>query len=189
VIGSQSSRFGTGFDPPGKTPGIMSAILRTYQTSTSGERQYSLVRERIHTIKRTLYLTPAMQDHLTQLAQKRGRDCNENVLVREAIRCYLDNQTEVLGSRRHFQKSFQERIDLLEENLRHATTRDTQLLQFYLLILIHLVAFSLAHLISLVTRQAITPQQLIEKAIIQARKEQGTLVAQVDSVRQMSLPE
>jgi hypothetical protein len=148
-----------------------------------------LARERIHTIKHTLYLTPAMQDHLTQLAQKRGRDCNENTLVREAIRCFLDDQTEVLGSRRHFSKSFQDRIDHLEENLHCATTRDTQLLQFYLLTLIHLVAFSLAHLISLVTRQPITPQQLIEKAIIQARKEQAPLTAQVESVREMSLPE
>ncbi len=145
--------------------------------------------EKTHTVQRTIYLTPAMWDQLSQLSQKRERDCNENVLIREAIRAYLDNQADLLGSRRHFQKSFQDRTDLLENNLHRALTRDSQMLQFYLLILIQLAAFGLAHLIALVTRKEITPQQLIEKAIIDARKEQALLMAQVESVRDLKVPE
>ena len=146
-------------------------------------------RERVLTVQRTVYMTPEMLNYLTQIAAKRGRDCNENVLIREAVRNFIDSQADVLSSRRHFQKSFQERIDQLEERLSNAHTRDNQTLLFYLHILVQLVAFSLAHLLSAVTRKEITAQQLLQRAVIDARREEALLAAQVQSVRDMSVPE
>ena len=146
-------------------------------------------RERVLTVQRTVYMTPEMLNYLTQIAAKRGRDCNENVLIREAVRNFIDSQADVLSSRRHFQKSFQERIDQLEERLSNAHTRDNQTLLFYLHILVQLVAFSLAHILSAVTRKEITAQQLLQRAVIDARREEALLAAQVQSVRDMSIPE
>ena len=146
-------------------------------------------RERVLTVQRTVYMTPEMLNYLTQIAAKRGRDCNENVLIREAVRNFIDSQADVLSSRRHFQKSFQERIDQLEERLSSAHSRDNQTLLFYLHILVQLVAFSLAHLLSAVTRKEITAQQLLQRAVIDARREEALLAAQVQSVRDMSVPE
>jgi len=146
-------------------------------------------RERVLTVQRTVYMTPEMLNYLTQIAAKRGRDCNENVLIREAVRNFIDSQADVLSSRRHFQKSFQERIDQLEERLSNTHTRDSQTLLFYLHILVQLVAFSLAHILSAVTRKEITAQQLLQRAVIDARREEALLAAQVQSVRDMSVPE
>jgi len=146
-------------------------------------------RERVLTVQRTVYMTPEMLNYLTQIAAKRGRDCNENVLIREAVRNFIDSQADVLSSRRHFQKSFQERIDQLEERLSNAHTRDSQTVLFYLHILVQLVAFSLAHILSAVTRKEITAQQLLQRAVIDARREEALLAAQVQSVRDMSVSE
>jgi len=148
-----------------------------------------MARERTLTVQRTVYMTPEMWDYLGQLANKRGRDCNENVLIREAVRNFIDGQSDVLSSRRHFQKSFQERIDQLEERVTATHTRDSQTVVFYLHILIQLAAFSMAHLVSAVTRKEITAQQLLQRAVIDARREEALFGAQVQSVRDMSAPE
>ena len=146
-------------------------------------------RERTLTVQRTVYMTPEMWNYLTQLAHKRGCDCNENVLIREAVRYFIDNQADVLSSRRYFQKSFQERIDQLEERVTTTQKRDSQTIVFYLHVLIQLAAFSMAHLVSAVTRKEITSQQLLQRALIDARREEALFNAQVQSVREMSVTE
>jgi len=148
-----------------------------------------MTRQRVLTVQRTVYMTPEMWDYLSQIAQKRGRDCNENVLIREAVRNFIDSQADVLSSRRHFQKSFQERLDQLEEGLCNAQARDTQTLLFYLHVQVQLVALSLAHIVSALTRKEISAQQLIQRAVIDARREEAVLGAQVESVRKMSVPD
>jgi predicted DNA-binding protein len=69
------------------------------------------------TIRRSISMTPEMRDLLTQIAAKHGRDVTENDLIRAAIRHYLDQQSDVVGSRRHFQRSLQARLDRLESTL------------------------------------------------------------------------
>src|SRR5512147_1244284 len=101
-------------------------------------------KDRSLTVQRTLYVSPEMWEHLQQLAQAQGRDCTENSLMRDAIRAYIDDQAQVIGSRRHFQKSFQSRIDQLETQLTSESTRHTELLLFYLHVIVRLLAFSLA---------------------------------------------
>ena len=144
-------------------------------------------RERVLTVQRTVHMTPEMWEYLAQIARKRGRDCTESVLIREAVRNFIDSQADVLGSRRHFQKSFQERIEQLEEHLSKAQARDSKAILFYLHILVQLTAFSLAPVLSALTHKEISVQQLIQRAVIEARREQGLLSAQVESVRETSI--
>ena len=69
------------------------------------------------TVRRSISMTPEMRDLLAQIAAKRGRDVSENDIIRDAIRHYLDQQADVVGSRRHFQRSLQARLDRLENTL------------------------------------------------------------------------
>ena len=148
-----------------------------------------MAREKVLTVQRTIYLSPEMWSYLTQLASKRGRDCNESTLIREAVRAFIDGQSEVIGSRRHFQKSLQERVDQFEERVIRSTERTNASVQFYLHILIHLLAFSMAHLMTHIARKEITAQQIIQRAVIEARREEAVFSAQVQSVREMTPPE
>lgn len=68
-------------------------------------------------IKRSVSMSEEMHTLLMQIAAKRGRDITEAHLIREAIRQFLDEQTAIVGSRRHFQKSLQARLDQLEDRL------------------------------------------------------------------------
>ncbi len=140
-----------------------------------------MARDRTLTVQHTVYLAPEMWNYLGQLARQRGRDCNENTLIREALRLYIENQVEVLGSRRHFQRSFQERIDQLEARLTEQAKHQAQTTHFHLHLLTQLVAFALAHLISGLTRREITAEQLIQKAILEARRDENSLAAQIQS--------
>jgi Arc/MetJ-type ribon-helix-helix transcriptional regulator len=76
-------------------------------------------------VQRTIYLTPEMQERLEQLLCKRGREVSQNDLIREALRYYLDNQEDILGSSRPFQKSLQEHVDKLEMRLASTTVQTT----------------------------------------------------------------
>lgn len=69
------------------------------------------------TVRRSISMTPEMRDLLAQMAAKHGREVTENDLIRDAIRHYLDQQADVVGSRRHFQRSLQARLDRLESTL------------------------------------------------------------------------
>ena len=91
------------------------------------------------TVRRSLTMTPEMRDRLMLLVSKHPRDTTEADLIREAIRLYLDNQEDIIGSRKHFQKSLQERLDKLESSL-----------TFQLNILIYLLADSDSKLICLI---------------------------------------
>lgn len=68
-------------------------------------------------VRRSISMTPEMRDLLGQIAAKQGRDISENDIIRDAIRHYLDQQADVVGSRRHFQRSLQARLDRLESTL------------------------------------------------------------------------
>lgn len=116
------------------------------------------------TVRRSITMTPEMRDRLALLVSKRPRDTTEAGLIREAIRLYLDNQEDIIGSRKHFQKSLQDRLDRLESAF-----------AFHLNVLIYLLA-------------ALKPegsQERIAEAIIAARRDGETLLAQMQAVREM----
>lgn len=115
-------------------------------------------------VQRSITMTQEMRDRLALLVSKQPRNTTEAHLIREAIRLYLDNQEDVIGSRKHFQKSLQERLDRLESAF-----------AFHLNVLIYLLA-------------ALEPEgspERIADAIIAARRDGETLLAQINAVREM----
>ncbi len=115
-------------------------------------------------VRRSLSMTQEMRDRLALLVSKQPRDTTEADLIREAIRLYLDNQDDLIGSRKHFQKLQQDRLDRLESAF-----------AFHLNVLVYLLA-------------ALEPQgspERIADAIIAARRDGETLLAQMNAVRQM----
>jgi predicted DNA-binding protein len=115
-------------------------------------------------IQRSITMTQEMRDRLALLVSKQPRDTTESDLIREAIRLYLDNQEDIIGSRKHFQKSLQDRLDKLESAL-----------AFHLNVLIYLLA-------------ALEPEgspERIADAIIAAKRDGETLLAQMQAVREM----
>lgn len=125
-------------------------------------------------VRRSLAMTQEMRDRLQQLLSKRGREVSESDLIREAIRRLLDEQEDLIGSRRHFQKSFQDRVDRLE--YAHA---------FQLNVLIYLLALALAQMLPHFTKERVSVPLLLQQAIIAARRDGDRLLAQIDAVRDM----
>jgi Arc/MetJ-type ribon-helix-helix transcriptional regulator len=60
----------------------------------------------------SVQITDAMDDRLEQVA--RGRDEAKAEVVRAALRAFLDEQEDMIGSRKHFTKAFGRRIDQVE---------------------------------------------------------------------------
>lgn len=116
------------------------------------------------TVRRSVSMTQEMRDRLALLVSKEPRDTTESDLIREAIRFYLDEQEDIIGSRRHFQKSLQERIDKLEAAL-----------AFHLNILLYLM----------VSAAPDHAHQPLADAIITAKRDGETLLAQIKAVREM----
>jgi hypothetical protein len=118
-------------------------------------------------VQRSITMTQEMRDRLALLVSKQPRDTTEANLIREAIRLYLDNQEDIIGSRKYFQKSLQDRLDKLEAAF-----------AFHLNVLIYLLA-------------ALEPEGSLERiadAIITARRDGETLLAQMKAVREMKAP-
>ena len=116
------------------------------------------------TVRRSITMTQEMRDRLALLVSKQPRDTTEADIIREAVRLYLDNQEDIIGSRKHFQKSLQERLDKLENAL-----------TFHFNVMIYLVA-------------ALKPSagdELLANAIIAAKRDGTTLLAQIKAVREM----
>ncbi len=68
-----------------------------------------------YTIRLSLHITPAMSDRLDQIALMRDEAKAE--IVRAALRMYLDEQEDLISSRKHFTKMFQRRVDYIEKLL------------------------------------------------------------------------
>jgi metal-responsive CopG/Arc/MetJ family transcriptional regulator len=116
------------------------------------------------TVRRSITIPAEMHDLLVQFAARRGRNVREADLIRDAIRQYLDEETDLVGSRRHFQKSLQARLDRLE----------------------HTLTFQMNILIFLLSAVANDDSgRAIEDAIVAAKRDGQTLLAQIAAVRDM----
>ena len=113
-------------------------------------------------IKRSITMSEEMHALLAQIAAKHGRDITESHLIREAIRQFLDEQVDAVGSRRHFQKSLQMRLDCLERTL-----------LFQMNIVIYLLSAILAD------------DSAIDDAIVAARRDGTRLMQQIEAVRDL----
>lgn len=125
------------------------------------------------TVRRSVAMTPQMRTRLQLLLEKETRDVTEADVIRQAIREFLDRQEDITGSRAHFRKTFQTRIDDLETSL-----------TFRVDVLIALVAHGLAVMLPVFTEQPITADELIQAAIIAAAQNTKTLQEQISAVRE-----
>jgi Arc/MetJ-type ribon-helix-helix transcriptional regulator len=125
-----------------------------------------------YTTRRSIAMTPQLRARLQQLLAKQGKDVTEADLIRQAIREFLDRQEDIIGSRAHFNKSFQSRMDTVEETL-----------TFHLDVLLALVAHGLAVMLPVFTEQPITAAELVQAAIVAAARDAKTLQQQIDVVR------
>lgn len=116
------------------------------------------------TVRRTISMSAEMRDLLAQLVARQGRDVKEVDLIREAIRQYLDHEADIVGSRRHFQKTLQARLDQLETTF-----------TFQMNILIYLLAAVLGD----------ESGHVIEEAIIAAKRDGEILQVQIAAVRDL----
>jgi Arc/MetJ-type ribon-helix-helix transcriptional regulator len=124
------------------------------------------------TVRRSVAMTPQLRTRLQQLLDKQSKDVTEADLIRQAIREFLDRQEDITASRAHFRKTFQERIDTLETAL-----------TFRLDILLALMAHGLAVMLPVSTEQLITPEELIQAAIIAAARDAQALEKQIKTAR------
>jgi len=125
------------------------------------------------TARRSVAMTPQMRKRLQQLLEKQTRDVTEADLIRQAIREYLDRQEDVVGSRAHFRKAFQDRIDELQGDL-----------EFHLHVIIALLAHGLTVMLPVFTEQPITTLELIQAAIVSAQQNAEVIRSQIDVVRE-----
>jgi predicted DNA-binding protein len=126
-----------------------------------------------YTTRRSVAMTPQLRARLQQLLDKQSKDVTEADLIRQAIREYLDRQEDIAGSRAHFRKTFQTRIDALEETL-----------TFRLDVLLALVAHGLAVMLPVFVEQPVTAAELIQAAIVAAARDAQVLQSQIDAVRE-----
>lgn len=115
-------------------------------------------------VRRSVSMAQEMHELLRQLAAMRGRGVTEADLIREAVRQFLDDQTDVVGSRRHFHKSLQERLDSLESTL-----------TFHLHVLIYLLSTVFGE----------DRELTLADAIVTAKQDGETLLAQIRAVRDL----
>lgn len=114
------------------------------------------------TVRRSISMTPEMRELLAQITAKHGRNVTENDIIRDAIRHYLDQQADVVGSRRHFQRSLQARLDRLESTL-----------SFQMLVLTYLMATVLGD----------ESNEAIHEAVAAARRSGDGLLKQIAVLR------
>lgn len=65
-----------------------------------------------YTRRLTVHITEPMDDRLEQVAKQRDEPKAE--VVRAALRAWLDEQEDLIGSRKHFTKMFGRRVDALD---------------------------------------------------------------------------
>jgi len=125
------------------------------------------------TVRRSVAMTTDMRARLEQLLTRETRDVTEADLIRQAIREFLDRQEDLTGSKAHFRKAFQARIDELQNDL-----------EFHLQVIIALLAHGLAVMLPVFTEQPVTPLELIQVAIVSAQQNADSIRSQIDTVRQ-----
>jgi hypothetical protein len=107
-----------------------------------------------------IYITAEMQRKLIQVRDGRGPQATVPEVVREALRVFLDDQEQVIGSRRHFQKTLREEIETAQDAL-----------SWNQIVIINMLSQWLSPLVSAVTRQQFTAQDLFVKALTQASQD------------------
>ncbi len=99
-------------------PGIPDHKMHTWESHASSKRgSTTVVEHKRFDARLNVYVSLEIQRKLEQLRDQRGPQTTVPDLVREAIRLYIDNEEEIIGSRRHFQRGLRETIDATKSEL------------------------------------------------------------------------
>ena len=121
----------------------------------------------------SISMTEAMWSRLEQVVtNRREPKFKTSDAIREAIRLYLDQQDDLIGSRKHFSKSLHRSISLHEQSV-----------LFTLHALMLLVARLFAYLIKSKEGQNIDAQTLIKSSIVDSKKMSKWLIDATTAVR------
>ncbi len=120
-----------------------------------------------YTSRLSVHITPAMSERLDQIAMI--RDTAKAEIVREALRAYLDNQEDLIGSRKHFTKMFQRRVDYLEQ---------------LLAILVGMSVQSNQILLERIRKQQIGLEEVMQQAVYEGFHAKDTLYALIQHLAQ-----
>jgi predicted DNA-binding protein len=99
-------------------------------------------------------ITRQMYDRLAQIASTRDEPFSE--VAREAFRLYLDQQEDLIASRKHFTRSFQRRLDHTD---------------WQLSVLIQLVSFLTSQVMTVFNEQAIAPESVFQFMLERAEED------------------
>ncbi len=116
----------------------------------------------------SVQITDAMDDRLEQVA--RGRDEAKAEVVRAALRAFLDEQEDMIGSRKHFTKAFGRRIDQVERVVAIGIWLNLQTLQM-LTERLHKETVDVSNLLANSVGQGVELQAWIEELIEIALRE------------------
>ncbi|MCL4876217.1 MAG: hypothetical protein KJ064_06150 [Anaerolineae bacterium] len=121
----------------------------------------------------SISMTQAMWEKLCQVVtNRRDPKFKTSDAVREAIRLYLDNEEDLIGSRKHFSKSLQRSLSLHEQ---------TMLFTLHALLL--LVARLFVYIIKSRDGRDLDPLLLIESSIVDSKKLSKRLLEAANAVR------
>ena len=116
-----------------------------------------------------VYVTAEMQRKLVQIRDQRGPQASLPEVVREAIRLYIDDQEQVIGSRRHFQKTLREEVQFAQNTL-----------AWNQIVLMVLISQWLSPIVSVVLKQNLSPRDLFSKSIGQSISDWESYQAALD---------
>jgi hypothetical protein len=94
-----------------------------------------------------------MEDRLDQIAIQRNEPKAE--IVRAALRAYLDEQEDLLGSRKHFSKMFQRRMDYQD---------------WMMIVLMELITSSFGEMVEILSAGSLEKGAMLDTAITTARR-------------------
>jgi len=118
-------------------------------------------------------MTKAMQAKLEQVVENRkDPKFTQADAIREAIRFYLDQQEDLIGSRKHFSRS-------LERNLKN----NEEKILFILYAMLFLIARMFSFLVHHFAKTKVEPPALIESAMIDSKKEYMRLNTFINKIR------
>ncbi len=135
-----------------------------------------------------IYVTAEMLRKLEQIRDQRGPQETVPDVVRNAIRLFIDDQEQIIGSRRHFQKMLREDLTEVETHLlERIGDAQIEILwgQIYGLVA---ALHALAALVSRVAGQQVTFETLLRQAVTPTTQHWARVFKLMQYVRNHAVP-
>ncbi len=142
------------------------------------------------TVRAQFWLTPELDKRLEQVLATHERGYTRAELIRDALRRYLDQETEVLGSKAHQVKTFQKHVETLQTQLNTLEQRLMALQQTHLQLSLLVYSILVGHVRGVeqlaaqngkpLPQKSIVTQTLLEHALRLTQSSEGrSMLAQV----------